>query len=92
MLLCHEQNVEHNNSEQVTVQMYHNSTQTLAFITVVDIFPLPLSFLFQTQDNSNSVNWDFHDDESGIDFFELAIFEMRHGSKTKIYPAGKYML
>ena len=37
-----------------------------------------------------AANWDYKDDESGIDHYEFAIFESRHGTKRKIYPDSKY--
>ena len=37
-----------------------------------------------------AANWDYKDDESGIDHYEFAIFELRHGTKRRIYPDGKY--
>ncbi|XP_038050728.1 uncharacterized protein LOC119723897 [Patiria miniata] len=42
---------------------------------------------FQANFNNLSVHWDYFDDESGIESFELAIYEMRQGKKIKIFPA-----
>ena len=55
------------------------------FVTLNDTF-------FQMHGDSLSVNWDYFDPESGIDRFELVVYEMRYGSKNKFYPAGKLKL
>ena len=49
------------------------------------------NLFLKTRDDLLAVNWDYYDDESGIDRFEVAIFEMRFGSKIKIFPDGKFM-
>ncbi|XP_022103294.1 uncharacterized protein LOC110986022 [Acanthaster planci] len=42
---------------------------------------------FQWHSDSLAVHWDYFDDESGIESFELAIYEMKQGNKRKIFPS-----
>ncbi|XP_038062441.1 uncharacterized protein LOC119732930 [Patiria miniata] len=44
---------------------------------------------FQSHSDYLAVHWDYFDDESGIESFELAIYEMTEGNKHKIFPMDK---
>ncbi|XP_022100316.1 uncharacterized protein LOC110984425 [Acanthaster planci] len=41
---------------------------------------------FLSHSDSLAVHWNYFDDESGIESFQLAIYEIRHGNKRKIFP------
>ena len=46
--------------------------------------------LYQSHTDSLAVHWSYFDEESGIESFQLAIYEMQHGNKLKIFPMGKF--
>ncbi|XP_033637389.1 uncharacterized protein LOC117298318 isoform X2 [Asterias rubens] len=84
------------NLRTINQAVNHIDTPTNGFL--VDLTPPMLRSLgdglvvgqdadFQTHSDSLAVHWSYFDDESGIALFELAIYEMRHGKKRKIFPA-----
>ncbi|XP_033637723.1 uncharacterized protein LOC117298529 [Asterias rubens] len=84
------------NLRTINQAVNHIDTPTNGFL--VDLTPPMLRSLgdglvvgqdadFQTHSDSLAVHWDYFDEESGIALFELAIYEMRHGKKQKIFPA-----
>ncbi|XP_038050876.1 uncharacterized protein LOC119724026 [Patiria miniata] len=77
----------------------HIDTPTNGFL--VDLTPPVLQTLgdgldvgqdadFQSNFDSLAVHWDYLDEESGIESFELAIYELRHGNKHKIFPRDQH--
>ncbi|XP_072034301.1 uncharacterized protein [Amphiura filiformis] len=42
---------------------------------------------YQTYTDRISVHWNYEDLESGIIYYQMAIYELKHGNKRKIYPA-----
>ncbi|XP_022102001.1 uncharacterized protein LOC110985344 [Acanthaster planci] len=84
------------NLRTINQALNHIDTPTNGFL--VDLTPPNLRTLgdglvygedadFQSHSDSLAVHWDYFDDESGIESFELAIYEMRQGNKIKIFPA-----
>ena len=64
------------------------TSDNISLFLLVSYNVLNYSFC-QTHTDSLSVNWQFNDPESGIILYEVAYFEIRQGTKHKIYPDGK---